>query len=135
MAQVIKPVNETQTNRYDGLNRLTSASEAGGWSRTYGQDAWGNMWGAAWTGFGLDPFTPVGASNFLASGQTVSDNRLRIQNSAYNGCGEMTAIGAHNYSYTGEGQVASMTLNGGTVSHGYDGDGLRVLKRTVAPSS
>jgi hypothetical protein len=34
----------SQTFGYDGVNRLTSASEAGGWSQSYGYDQYGNMW-------------------------------------------------------------------------------------------
>jgi RHS repeat-associated protein len=50
---------------------------------------------AGWTGVGLDPFTPAGASNYLESGQTVSDNRLRIQGSTYDDLGRLkTAVTA-----------------------------------------
>jgi hypothetical protein len=34
----------SQTFGYDGVNRLTSASETGGWSQSYGYDQYGNMW-------------------------------------------------------------------------------------------
>ena len=34
----------TQAFGYDSLSRLTSASDSGGWSRTFGYDQWGNMW-------------------------------------------------------------------------------------------
>jgi YD repeat-containing protein len=32
-----------QTFAYDGLNRLLTASDGGGWSRSFGYDAYGNM--------------------------------------------------------------------------------------------
>ena len=34
----------SQTFGYDHVNRLLSASDSGGWSRSFGYDAFGNMW-------------------------------------------------------------------------------------------
>ena len=44
-----------QSFNYDKLNRLTSASDSGGWSRTFNYDQTGNMWvtnpvGGPWSG-------------------------------------------------------------------------------------
>ena len=44
-----------QSFNYDALNRLTSASDSGGWSRTFNYDQAGNMWvtnpvGGPWSG-------------------------------------------------------------------------------------
>jgi YD repeat-containing protein len=47
------------------------------------------------------------------------------------GPGSVTVRGVTAFGYYAEGQVASIILNGRTLSYGYDGDGLRVLKRTV----
>jgi YD repeat-containing protein len=38
-------VNATQQFTYDSINRLTAASEAGGWSQGYNYDAFGNLTG------------------------------------------------------------------------------------------
>ncbi len=115
---------------YDELNRLSSGNEAGGWSRDFKYGRWGNMWVENATGVALDQFAATSESNYLPPGQTISDNQLRVQNSVYS-CGEQTAIGGFTFTYTGEGQVASIALNGGTVSYGYDGQGRRVRKQTT----
>ncbi|MGH9584628.1 MAG: hypothetical protein ACRD4O_17035, partial [Bryobacteraceae bacterium] len=44
---------------YDGVNRLTSASDSGGWSRNFGYDRYGNMWVTGASGAPLAGNTPT----------------------------------------------------------------------------
>src|ERR1700685_2343055 len=48
-----------QSFAYDNLNRLTSASDSGGWSRSFAYDQYGNGWVMGWTGMGLNLTTPT----------------------------------------------------------------------------
>jgi hypothetical protein len=56
-AGLLSAVTQNYTS-YDGLNRLTAASEGANWSRAFGYDAYGNMWLASGSGVPVDPFTP-----------------------------------------------------------------------------
>jgi RHS repeat-associated protein len=123
------PVNASQSFGYDLVNRLTGSSESGVWTRNYGYDAWANGWVTANSGLPLNPFTPVASSNFDAN------NRLGIQNSAYNTGGNQTAIGGFGNLYDAENRLLTSTIGGVTTTYSYDGDGRRVSKVTGATQS
>jgi RHS repeat-associated protein len=123
------PVNASQSFLYDLVNRLTGSSESGVWTRNYGYDAWANGWVTANSGLPLNPFTPVASSNF------DGNNRLGIQNSAYNTGGNQTAIGGFGNLYDAENRLLTSTIGGVTTTYSYDGDGRRVSKVTGATQS
>jgi RHS repeat-associated protein len=117
-----------QTFGYDGLNRLTSASESsadGSWTQTYQYDAWGNMWmpnnslGAP----AIGPGAPT-ANVYSASGP----GKNRNVNSTYDTAGNLTLFGSMNVSYDAE----NRQIVAGATSYFYDGVGQRVKK--IAPS-
>ncbi len=68
-----------QNYAYDGLNRLSSASDSGGWSRNFAYDRYGNGWVTGWTGQGLSPMAPT-------SGALYNGNN-RIGSSPYDAAG------------------------------------------------
>jgi YD repeat-containing protein len=45
---------------YDGLNRLTSVSDSGGYGRSFRYDPFGNAWVSGLSGVGYGPATPAG---------------------------------------------------------------------------
>ncbi len=113
-----------QNYTYDGVNRLSSATE-GTLSRSYGYDAWGNRWVSANTGLFLGPFTPTASTNFSSA-----TNQLGIQGSWYDGAGNQMAIGGFTMGYNGENLMTSSTIGGVATQYGYDGNNRRVTKTT-----
>ncbi|MGH9583950.1 MAG: hypothetical protein ACRD4O_13550, partial [Bryobacteraceae bacterium] len=73
----------TTTFGYDGANRLTSASDTGGWSRSYGYDPWGNMWVTGNSGVSPAGNTPTsdvynGANRINSAGYDAAGNDLTV---------------------------------------------------------
>lgn len=122
-------IGMTQSYSYDPVNRLSSAGEgAGSWSQTFGYDDGnghnrGNMYVATHSGYQINNFTPVGASNFDNS------NRLSVQSAGYDTAGNQTAIGGFGQAFDAEGRMTSVTVNGATVNYVYDGEGRRVMQQ------
>jgi RHS repeat-associated protein len=114
----------TQSYSYDNLNRLNEASEAGAWSRTFGYDAYGNMWVDTNNGVAANSFTPRSGSWFNSSNRLVNGG-LPIQ---YRDSGELQQIGGYAFTYDAESRLKTSTLNGVTTTYSYDGEGRRVLK-------
>ena len=126
----------TQNYTYDVLARIGSVNEgAGSWKRGYGYDAVGNRYvdpdTAKTSGYTISSFTPTATSNFDAN------NRLGVNNSAYDpsGVGNQTAIGGYSYTYDAENRMITANLDvGGTgvssAGYVYDGRGQRVQKIT-----
>ena len=117
-----------QTYGYDGLNRLSSASETssgnGTWSEEFGDDRFGNRWVSSASPAGLaTSFTPVASTNFDSA-----TNRLYVNAAAYDDAGKQTAIGGYAFSYDAENRLKTGTLVGGTTTYSYDADGRRVMK-------
>jgi RHS repeat-associated protein len=114
-----------QTFGYDGLNRLTSASENGGWSQTYQYDAWGNMWMPTSNGLPVNGAMPT-TNVYSANGPGYNQN----PNVKYDEAGNQKAFGALNLTYDAENRQisAANTLGGGTAAYYYDGAGQRVMK-------
>ena len=76
----------------DPANRLSLASETGGWARNYSYDAFGNRAVAAGSYMPNEGFTPSGT---VASVFPRSDNRLvRGAGDVYDGAGNQTAWAA-----------------------------------------
>jgi RHS repeat-associated protein len=122
------PVPITQVYGYDGLNRLRSASEAGGWSQEYRYDRWGNR---VVLGYVPQPaFTP----RDLATHVDSRTNRLRVGSSAYDPAGNQTtdALGRR-VTYDAENRQTGFNTAVGadglvhSTVYGYDGEGRRVL--------
>jgi RHS repeat-associated protein len=109
---------------YDGLNRLTAATEGANWSRTFGYDAYGNMWVASGSGVPVDPFTPSQGWINAANNRLVNAG-LGI---GYDNAGNQTSIGGYARTYDGENRQVTSTLNNVPTAYGYDGDGRRVQK-------
>ncbi len=110
-----------QSFSYDGVNRLTSVSDSGGYSRTFGYDAFGNSWVTGVSGIGYGPSTP--ASN-------VYNGNNQIGSSPYDAAGNMLALPpSYTFTYDAENRQISET-NSGTPSaaYSYDSDGQRVGK-------
>jgi RHS repeat-associated protein len=110
----------TQGFGYDGLNRLTSASESGDWSQSYSYDQYGNMWmpSNTLTPPALGPVAPTSNVYNPANNQNVY--------STYDANGNLTAFGAIGVSYDAENRQTAA----GTNSYSYDGAGQRVSKTT-----
>jgi len=113
----------TQTFSYDGVNRLASASEAGGFSRSYGYDRFGNRWVAASSGItAADSHEPTVGTLF-----DRTTNRLAIQ--SYDAAGNLTSYDPRTLSYDAENRMIAATSQfNGNESLVYDGDGRRVRK-------
>jgi RHS repeat-associated protein len=110
-----------ETFNYDSLNRLTSAADTGGWSRSFAYDQYGNGWVTGWTGMGLNVATPVG---------NIYNGKNQIGSSPYDAAGNMTALPpGMTFTYDAENRQATETNTGGlSATYLYDGDGKRVEK-------
>ncbi len=80
---------------------------------------------AAWSAdLGVDMnVTPTGRSAFNA--------KNRLVGVGYDNVGNVTQVGARMMTYDAENRVKSVTLNGGTTTYVYDGDGRRVMRQRV----
>jgi RHS repeat-associated protein len=113
---------------YDGVNRLTSASEAGSgaWSEGYGYDAFGNRWLASRSGLpGVTAETPTGQSWYA---NTPVNNQ--VVGWGYDGAGNLANIagGVRSSTYDAENRMTAATETATTTNYAYDGDGRRVMK-------
>ena len=121
-----------QTYSYDGLNRLSGASETVGgtasWTRDFGYDSRGNRWVTTNTNLpSLTNETPAASTWF------GGDNRLSSW--AYDSVGNVTAIAnmTRSFTYDGENRQVTADVGGVATSYFYDGEGRRVKK--VTPSN
>ena len=107
-----------QTFTYDGVNRLSGASDTGGWSRSFNYDAFGNIWVPTSTG----PATGAYTAN-------VYGPNNRVGNVPYDAAGNLLVANGNTLSYDGESrQVAATELSmygGGQEQYLYDGNGQR----------
>jgi RHS repeat-associated protein len=126
-----KDANRNQTFTYDGLNRVTSAQNAGTdctakvlqnkteyWGNSYTYDAWGNLVGKI--------ITKCGAENLSVTADTHNWIHISPNDYKYDVAGNMTydATENANLSYDQENRITG--ANGYTYT--YDGDGNRVRK-------
>ena len=115
----------SQSYEYDAVNRLSYASEVGGWNRTYGYDRYGNRYitspqsGPSYS----DPHEPTQQSDFSAA-----NNRLTMAGTGYDAAGNQTSFDGMTLTYDAEGRNVSASWSGGTVTFFYDGEGHRVKK-------
>ena len=110
----------SQSFNYDKLNRLTSASDSGGWSRTFNYDQTGNMWVT----------NPVGGP---WSGSTPTANAFtnnRINGTSYDLSGNQLVVNGDTLAYDAENRQSAATDNTTHVTQKYlyDGAGQRVEK-------
>jgi RHS repeat-associated protein len=127
-------LNFWEAMTYDGVNRLSSISDSGGWSESFSyvdqnnKDYYGNMWVASATGLSLNAQTPTTATAY-----DLTANRLKSP-AAYDAAGDQLvplAQGA-TYSYDEERRMISVTDTPlGTTNYTYDGDGRRILKQQL----
>jgi RHS repeat-associated protein len=117
----------TQSYGYDGLNRLTAASETGtgSWSENYGYDFVGNRWVT-------NPLITTAETPLAQSWYNSSTNH--ITSWGYDAAGNVNSVGAmsRTFTYDAENRQILATINGATTTYQYDGDGQRVQK--VAPA-
>ena len=113
----------SQNYGYDNVNRLTSASENGRWSRSYAYDKTGNGWVTANNGVPLMGNTPT---------SNVYDNGSHLAGQSYDLAGNQTSANGDSLSYDAENRLTAATepvyLGGGTESFVYDGLGQRTEK-------
>jgi RHS repeat-associated protein len=102
--------------KYDNYNRLIKAIGGGGGDYSY--DPWGNI-----TNFkGTTLSYATNASGAPATNRLASDSAGF--NYSYDAAGNQTsAPGGFTYSYDGANRLK--TVNGGTATYGYDGDGMK----------
>ena len=119
-----------QSYTYDTVNRLTSVTDSSpsgssgvvNWSRTFGYDAYGNMWVPTGTGN-----TPTSINSFTANNQ--------IFGSSYDAAGNQTNVNGSAQTYDAENRQATVAYGGATENYVYDGDGRRVSKFLTGGSS
>ncbi len=111
---------------YTGADRLSSFSETGGKSQSFGHDAFGNVWQNAASG--VPPLRQTGASWYLLGG-TVNN---RLANTAYDAAGNQTQLSVAAgtvASYDGEHRMSRIKAGSTEIaSYVYDAEGRRVAK-------
>ena len=117
----------TQTYSYDEVNRLASVVE-GGWSRSYGYDAYGNRWVSGAVGHTLPNSTPTAQTDFSSSTNRLLKNAAAFDN-AGNLLGE-SLLGT--MAYDADNRQTSFTdpVTSAVTTYAYDGGGNRVKKVT-----
>jgi RHS repeat-associated protein len=108
------PLVFNQAFLYDGVNRLLSANDSGGWSRSFTYDAVGNM-----TASGTPAVTSLSFnSNNQITGQT------------YDQTGNQQTVNGNTLAYDFENRIVSETdgVSHAVETYVYDGDGRRVEK-------
>jgi len=113
----------TQSYTYDALNRISTASEINGFSRTYGYDRYGNQWVAASSGI------TAGESHEPTVGTLFNAANNRLANQGYDAAGNQTSYDPRTLTYDAENRLISATspMNGNEY-YSYDGGGRRVRK-------
>lgn len=116
----------SQTFGYDGLNRLASVSDNGGYARTFGYDQYGNMSVQGFSGMGLSSLTP-----YSGGGSNPFDNGNHLMAGQYDLAGNQTRVGSLQIVYDGENRQKSLTdslYSAVSLQYGYDGEDHRVVK-------
>jgi RHS repeat-associated protein len=117
---------------YDNINRLTGASDSGGWSRNFVYDQWGNMAVSGASGTApLNVNTPQANSSTISSLYN-SNNQLTMSGIGYDAAGNTNALNTFSgISYDAENRLTAETSNG-THTYQYDGNGRRVTKAAAS---
>jgi RHS repeat-associated protein len=120
--QTMGAISWPTTYTYDGVNRLTGATETpaggGGWSHSY---AYGDQYGNMILG---DPASLV-PSGLTCGYYDSATNRCSA--AAYDESGNVTAFAGRSMTYDAENRQVTLT-DGGTTQYFYDAEGLRVQK-------
>ncbi len=108
-----------QAFAYDGMNRLQTASDDGGWTRNFGYDAFGNMWA---TGTGIATTTTPGSNVYNGNNQNGAV--------PYDAAGNQSVVNGNALIYDAENRLAQETdgVSHATETYSYDGDGRRVFR-------
>ena len=117
-------VTRMQTFTYDGVNRLESAMETGGYSQSYGYDRWSNRWVSSSSGLSYaDSKEPTSSGQF-----DQSTNRLT--GATYDLSGNQLSYNGFTYEYDADGRNTVVKYSNGTtyMTNSYDGEGRRVKK-------
>ncbi len=116
-----------QTFQYDGLNRLTSATEATNvatpvtqWKQEYSYDQWGNR---AVSGFIPNPYaTPTALTQY-------ANNQWYGSGVGYDLAGNQSSLPSRTFTYDAENRViASVQPSMSAIQYVYDGNGRRIQK-------
>jgi RHS repeat-associated protein len=131
----------SQTYDYDGLNRLTCASEVTGinppsscssensWRQTFGYDRFGNRWVSATT-----EFTVPDNNEFVGEGH-INKWTNRINDLHYDAAGNRTSYHPWTLSYDAENRMLALTsTSNGSSAFTHDGSGRRIKKETNIPT-
>ncbi len=104
----------TDNFSYDGVNRLLTANDSGGWSRTFTYDAFGNMTAAGNPGVTSLPF----------------NGNNQIVGASYDQAGNQLKVNGNSVAYDFENHIANETdgVSQAVETYVYDGDGRRVEK-------
>ncbi len=116
----------SQSVSYDGVNRLTAASDSGGWSRSFGYDAWGNMSVTGNNGVPLYGTTPYSSNGY----NPYNSGSNRLLSGGYDAAGNQTALGSISVQYDAESRQNQTNDSNSQlqVNYYYDGEGQRVQK-------
>jgi YD repeat-containing protein len=115
----------SQSYAYDSLNRLSSASETGGWTQTYDYDRFGNRAVRNTSYIPQPQLTTQSAFAGDMSAFNASNNRLVA--SLYDAAGNQTSD-AQTRTFAYDAENRQITFNGTAGQYFYDGDGRRVKK-------
>ena len=110
----------THSFSYDGVNRLTQASESGHWQRGFGYDPWGNPWVNQVSGLAPGGNTPTT--------NVYDPNTNRDTRWSYDGAGNLLQANGDTLSYDAESRMIGVAQTGASETIGYDGAGNRVQK-------
>jgi RHS repeat-associated protein len=104
----------SETFGYDGVSRLTSATDSGGWSRAFSYDPFGNM-------------SASGIPNVQSQTFNVKN---QINGKVYDLAGNQLGVAGNVQAYDAENRQISSTdlVTPGTETYTYDGDGRRIQK-------
>jgi len=107
---------------YDGVNRLSTVSDSGGYTRNFSYDAFGNMWVSGSTGM-----APIPETVPLTNAYDAATNR--IQGQSYDAAGNVLQLAWMSFTYDAESRQKTAVLPGvNTETYLYDGEGRRVEK-------
>jgi RHS repeat-associated protein len=122
----LTPFNRSYT--YDAVNRLASASDTGGWSRSFGYDAFGKMWVSGYSGIPRAGNTPGAPTAFNAN------NQITTGGASFDDAGNQIFVNGNTAAYDAENRQISVTdgVTQSVESYVYDGEGKRVEK--IGPS-
>ena len=119
----------TQTFGYDAVNRLETAGETAGYSRTFSYDRYGNRWVASNSGM-----TAAESHEPVANVFNAANNRMTVPTVGYDAAGNQTRYSPYTLVYDAENRLISMTsASSGSGTYLYDGESRRV-KKTWTPT-